>query len=328
MWGPIATNSDGSRVFAAAESSDGQFGLAGTGFTTVAYDGATGTQQWVAEFNTTTPVTYIFVGPVVSLDPAGRAVYVAGPAAEAESFVLFAYEPATGTTLKTAPYTNGIGVAHALALSPDGSRLFLGAESASSINTSTNSANYDIVAAAYNTGLVPLPNVVSRKTHGSAGTFGVELPLNGSPGIECRSGGSNADYTLVFTFPNSLTSVGGASITKGTATVVSSNIDPSDPHQYVVNLSGVTNAQYVTVTLNNIADSAGNTSASLPVTMGILIGDVNASKRVDAADVSAVRQQTLQPVTSSNFREDVNTTGRIDAADVSITRQQTLTSLP
>jgi hypothetical protein len=62
--------------------------------------------------------------------------------------------------------------------------------------------------------------------------------------------------------------------------------------------------------------------------MGVLLGDVNASRRVDAADVSLVRQQTLQPITSSNFREDVNTSGRIDAADVSIARQQTLTSLP
>jgi hypothetical protein len=58
------------------------------------------------------------------------------------------------------------------------------------------------------------------------------------------------------------------------------------------------------------------------------VADVNASGRVDAADVSAVRQQTLQPITTSNFRNDINTSGRIDAADVSIARQQTLTSLP
>jgi hypothetical protein len=62
--------------------------------------------------------------------------------------------------------------------------------------------------------------------------------------------------------------------------------------------------------------------------MGMLIGDVNASHRVDAADVSLVRQQTLQPITTSNFRNDVNASGRIDAADVSIVREQTLTSLP
>jgi hypothetical protein len=62
--------------------------------------------------------------------------------------------------------------------------------------------------------------------------------------------------------------------------------------------------------------------------MGVLLGDVNGSARVDAADVSRVRQQTLQTITSSNFRADINASGRIDAADVSIVRQQTLTSLP
>jgi hypothetical protein len=41
-----------------------------------------------------------------------------------------------------------------------------------------------------------------------------------------------------------------------------------------------------------------------------------------------VRQQTLQPITSTNFREDINASGRIDAADVSVARQNTLTSLP
>jgi hypothetical protein len=62
--------------------------------------------------------------------------------------------------------------------------------------------------------------------------------------------------------------------------------------------------------------------------MSVLIGDVNVRERVDAADVSVVRQQTIQPVTTDNFREDINASGRIDAADVSIARQQTLTSLP
>jgi len=58
----------------------------------------------------------------------------------------------------------------------------------------------------------------------------------------------------------------------------------------------------------------------------VLFGDVNGSRRVDAADVSLVRQQTLQSGTSSNFGEDINASGRIDVADVSIARQQTLTS--
>jgi hypothetical protein len=175
---------------------------------------------------------------------------------------------------------------------------------------------------------VQLVSVVSRKLHGSAGTFDVDLPLTGPRGIECRSGGANGNYTMVFIFTNPLTSVGRTSVTSGSGTVVSSNIDSNDAHNYIVNLTGVTNAQTITVSLSNVADSSGDFSSAVSASMGVLLGDVNASGRVDAADVSLVRQQTLQPVTNSNFREDVNASGRIDAGDVSIARQQALTSLP
>jgi hypothetical protein len=175
---------------------------------------------------------------------------------------------------------------------------------------------------------VQLLSASSRMTHDGAGTFDIDLPLTGNPGIEPRSGGANGDYTLVFTFANSLTSVTSGSVTTGTGSVASSNIDSNDPHNYIVNLTGVTNAQTITVSLTNVNDSAGNFSPTVSAQMGVLLGDVNATGRVDAADVSQVRQQTLQPITSANFRNDINVTGRIDAADVSVVRQQTLTSLP
>ena len=94
-----------------------------------------------------------------------------------------------------------------------------------------------------------------------------------------------------------------------------------------MNLTGVANQQYLTVTLSNVLDSQTNTG-NVSGTMGVLIGDVNASGRVDSGDVSLVRQQTLQTITSTNFREDVNASGRIDSGDVSVARQQALTSLP
>jgi hypothetical protein len=137
---------------------------------------------------------------------------------------------------------------------------------------------------------------------------------------------------MIFTFPNNLTSVASATVTShdptsGTGSVSSSAIGPN-ANQYTVNLTGVSTGQYLTVTLNSVVDVAGNSGNVTGPQMGVLVGDVNASGRVDSADVSLVRQQTLQPIDSSNFREDVNASGRIDAADVSIARQQTLTSLP
>ena len=50
--------------------------------------------------------------------------------------------------------------------------------------------------------MMQLRSVVSRKMQGNAGTFDVDLPESGSPGIECRSGGPTNDYTVVFTFQN------------------------------------------------------------------------------------------------------------------------------
>ena len=178
-----------------------------------------------------------------------------------------------------------------------------------------------------------LTRVVSRKTHDSAGTFDVDLPLSGNPGIECRSGGANSSYTLVFIFANTLTNVGGASVTNGNGSVSSSNIDNADAHNYIVNLSGVTSAQYITVSLANVTDSAGNFSSAVFAQMGLLIGDVNgdvpnAPGLVDSGDVFLVRQNTGQGTTLTNFRKDINANGLVDSGDVFLTRQHTGSQLP
>jgi hypothetical protein len=163
-------------------------------------------------------------------------------------------------------------------------------------------------------------------THGSAGTFDIDLPLTGTRGVECRSGGANGDYTMVFTFVNNLLLVGRTSVTSGTGSVSSSTIGPN-PDQYTVNLTGVTNAQYITVTLLGVTDAAGN-AGTVSGTMGVLVGDVNTTGSVDGNDVSAVQWQTRHPVDSTNFRDDVNATGSIDGNDVSLTQSKTRTSLP
>ena len=83
---------------------------------------------------------------------------------------------------------------------------------------------------------VPVGSVVSRKTHGGAGAFAVDLPLSGTPGIECRTGGANLNHTIVFTFANPLASVGGASVTSGNGSVASAVIG-SDAREFIVTLA-------------------------------------------------------------------------------------------
>ena len=172
---------------------------------------------------------------------------------------------------------------------------------------------------------------VSRFIHGAAGTFDINLPVFGTRGIECRYGGSNGSYTVVFTFGNPLTSVGSVSASAtggGPAPGATGVIDNSDAHRYVVNLTNVPNAQYTTVALTNVMDSDANFSAALSTQMGVLVGDVDASGRVDSTDVFDIRQDSLQTTNSTNFREDIDASGRIDSNDVFVTRQNSLTSLP
>ena len=185
------------------------------------------------------------------------------------------------------------------------------------------SVNQAQVVIAVTSAQVNLVSVVSRKTHGSAGVFDVNMPLTGNPGIECRTGGANGDHTLRFGFDGIVTSLGSVSLvsSNGLATADAPSIAGG---VVTVNLHNVANAQTLTVTLNNVNGSGTNAS----IQMGVLLGDVNASSRVDGSDVSLIRQQNFQTISTSNFREDVNASGRIDGTDVSIARQQNFSVLP
>jgi hypothetical protein len=162
----------------------------------------------------------------------------------------------------------------------------------------------------------------SRKTHGAAGTFDVPLPLTGNVGVECRSGGPTNDYQVIINFMTSVT-VGSASVTSGTGSVSSFSVSGS---QVTVNLIGVTNVQRITVTLFNVND--GTHIGNVPLSMGVLVGDVNGNALVNASDVSLTKSQVGMPVSSSNFREDVNANGTISSTDVAIVKSDVGTSLP
>jgi len=180
--------------------------------------------------------------------------------------------------------------------------------------------------------------VVSRMTHGTAGTFDLNMPLpvGTTPrAVQPRSSGSlgTGNYTLVFTFVNNLVGVSGATVTghdpsTGTGTVLTSMIDTTDSHRYLVNLSNVSNAQYITVTLNSVVDAAGNNGNVVSPQLGILIGDTNADGFVNSADISQTKSQSGQLVGLSNFREDVNVDGFFNSADISLVKSKSGTALP
>ncbi len=172
-------------------------------------------------------------------------------------------------------------------------------------------------------GPLQLTSAVSRKTHGGAGTFDVNLPLTGEPGVECRSSGGN--HTLVFTFNNSLTS-GNAAVTAGTATI--SGSPALSGNTMTVNLTGVTNAQKVTVTLSGATDTFCQTLAATDVSMNVLIGDTNGNKAVNASDVSQTKSRLGASADGTNFRSDVNANGTINASDVAQIKSNLGSSVP
>jgi len=161
-------------------------------------------------------------------------------------------------------------------------------------------------------------SVVSRKTHGAAGDFDIALPTSGSPGVECRTGGATNDYKFVFTFTNQVTS-GSASVVAGVAQV--SGAPVLSGNTMTVNLTGVTNAQSITVSANNVTDQFLQTLPNTPVTAVILAGDTNGNSSVNASDISQTKIQVGQDVTNTNCRTDVTANGSINASDVSLVKQ-------
>lgn len=175
---------------------------------------------------------------------------------------------------------------------------------------------------------VTLTNVFSRKTHGGAGDFDVPMPVAGTPGIECRTGGASGDYTLIFKFLNPITNVDAAKVTSGTGQVSGGGIDNTDAHNYIVTLTGVANAQTINVALSNVSDSANNFSLSVSAPMSVLFCDVNAAAGVTGGDVNDCKAQVGVDLSINNFRDDVNLTGFVSGSDVNAIKAQVGAMLP
>ncbi len=177
-------------------------------------------------------------------------------------------------------------------------------------------------AAAYlaRVGPTQLTAAVSRKTHGSAGTFDINLPITGTPGVECRSGGAGGNHTIVFGFSHSVVS-GDASVTDGTGSVMGSPTFSGTT--MTVELSGVADAQPITLTLQNVTDNAANVLPDLTLTFHVLLGDTNGNNSVNASDIAQTKAQSGMAVTSANARQDVNENGTVSSSDISLIKSRT-----
>jgi hypothetical protein len=167
-----------------------------------------------------------------------------------------------------------------------------------------------------------LQSVVSRRVHGAAGTFNLPLSFANihNPTTEPRQGPAQ---TVVFTFDQPITGA-AVTITEGTATAAVPTFSGND---VTVGLTNVTNQQYVTISLANVASGA-NGGGSGSIRVGFLAGDVNQNRVVSVADLGLVNAQLAQPVTAANYLKDVNVTGTLTVADKGITNANLTRALP
>jgi hypothetical protein len=162
--------------------------------------------------------------------------------------------------------------------------------------------------------------VVSRRTHGTAGAFDINLATTPG-GVECRTG---PNYQVIVTFTAPVTA-GGLSIMSRDGQA--SGTRSIDGAVATVNLTGVVNAQTLGITLLGVND--GSATGDVFVPMSVLIGDINGSGSVTTSDIGQVKLLSGQVVTGTNFRGDVNASGgAIGASDIGQVKAAAGTVLP
>ena len=304
---------------------------------TMAFDAKSGGLAWTADYNDARfPARQEAKGLAVS--PDGKRLYLASRSphrGRTESGIseinTVAYDAADGAQKWVGSYRASPEDFDALAqnpgdpivVTPDGSKVIV----AGSFNHHpfgrpnelypNNLEDYALLA--YDTQLAPgvrALKAVSRKVHGKAGTFDLV-------GIECRSGGPNNRYQMVVTFPSAVT-FRGAAITSGTGSVASTSTDGTE---VTVNLTGVADAQTITLTLSDVSD--GTHTNDVALALSVLVGDLTAGGSVSLSeDLSQVYYLLGQPFTMANFRADVTTNGLIGNADFSLVEAKLGNVLP
>ncbi len=170
--------------------------------------------------------------------------------------------------------------------------------------------------------------VVSRKTHGLAGTFDIDLPATGTIGIESRADASK--HKVVFYFADTVT-VANASVTPGAGgTAQREGSGPptisANGREVTVDLMNVSNRQTLMVNLTGV--SGPGLPASISIPMDVLAGDVSANRTVNSSDIGLTKSQSGLPASSANFRADVNANGAVNSSDIGIAKANSGTSLP
>ena len=137
-----------------------------------------------------------------------------------------------------------------------------------------------------------LTGVQSRKTHQSGvGVLDLPIdttqPMSGSVTVEPR-GISAAGHMIVFQFDGPVTSTGTLSVIDDTAAVLAGSTATASDNEVIVSLGMFTDNKRVEIQLANVNGSF----STPPISIGFLVGDLNASGAINSSDISAVKARS------------------------------------
>jgi uncharacterized delta-60 repeat protein len=158
-----------------------------------------------------------------------------------------------------------------------------------------------------------LIGVLSRKTHGAAGTFdlAVDIVPNIAGAITVEPRAIGAGHTLIFQFSDVITVAGTATSTDAQSMPAGTASASASGNDVVVTLTGVGDNKRAVVSVSGI-----NNATSAEVAIGFLVGDVNNSRSVNASDISGVKARAGMTAGTANFKFDLNASGGINATDI------------
>jgi len=136
-------------------------------------------------------------------------------------------------------------------------------------------------------------------------------------------GGFAHQVKVTFANPVTVASVSAASLTGGSGSVAGFTVMGN---MVIIDLTGVTNANRLCITLHNVCD--GTNQGDVVIGMGILAGDSNGNGAVNAGDISQIKGRAGQVVSTANFRSDINANCSINAGDIALAKGKTGTALP
>ena len=169
-----------------------------------------------------------------------------------------------------------------------------------------------------------LLSVFSRKLHRGAPfelVVARDRPITGSITVEPRAAGGG--HIVVFRFDGPVTTEGAATALDAALNAAATVTLVRDGNDVIATLANVADNKRLTIKLTGV-----NTTTSVEVSLGFMLGDINSSRAVNAADLSAIKANLGKPLNINNFQYDLNVDGSITPSDLSIAKARSGLAIP